>query len=156
MNLWSVEHFLTGLLCVQSKPVKKWEKKCSTYVKWVLARKVDFFFVCFGSKPWSETLNLTVLCFQKIKIIIFSGLQMMPGPILHLASWLYMHIQKYDMYCTKWVFPNHIATLRSLHCDNVVSNCMEITTWKKRWEKKHHVSSSYDVTVALCISHTYT
>ena len=31
MNLWPVEHFfphfLTGLLCTQSKPVKKWGKK---------------------------------------------------------------------------------------------------------------------------------
>ena len=94
------------------------------HVKWASIGQESWFFVGFGSKPVSETW----LWFQKIKIIIFPGLQMMPVPILHLSleilliqcakvsfpTLMTLHTHPEIWYCTKWGFPNHIVNLRSL------------------------------------------
>ena len=46
MNLWPVEHFfphfLTGLLCTQIKPVKKWGKKCSTGQRFICTELTSY------------------------------------------------------------------------------------------------------------------
>ena len=46
MNLWPVEHFfphfLTGLQCTRSKPVKKWGKKCSTGQRFICTEVTSY------------------------------------------------------------------------------------------------------------------
>ena len=63
MNLWPVEHFfphfLTGLFCVHSKPVKKWGKKRSTGQRFICT-KINFlqnpYFNNFGQKYMKSVL----------------------------------------------------------------------------------------------------
>ena len=46
MNLWPVEQFfpkfLTGLMCTQSKPVKKLGKKCSTGQRFICTEVTSY------------------------------------------------------------------------------------------------------------------